>query len=124
MDRRQSLGKRGEDLACEELEKRGYTIVDRRFRTRCGEIDIVARDAGVLVFVEVKTRSGGTFGTPFESVTWKKRQQLSRMAASYVCLKRIADVPCRFDVVAILEGQGSHTIELVRGAFDMGTPSR
>ena len=124
MDQRQSLGKRGEDLACEELEKRGYTIVDRRFRTRCGEIDIVARDAGVLVFVEVKTRSGSNFGTPFESVTWQKRQRLSRMAASYVLLKRIAGVPCRFDVVAILEDKGARTIELVRGAFDMESLSR
>ncbi len=124
MDQRQSFGKRGEDLACEELEKRGYTIVDRRFRTRCGEIDIVARDAGVLVFVEVKTRSGGNFGTPFESVTWKKRQRLSRMAASYVFLKRIADVACRFDVIAILENNGARTIELVRNAFDMASLSR
>ena len=64
MDQRQSLGKRGEDLACAELEKRGYVIVDRRFRTRCGELDIVARDGGVLVFVEVKARSGSNFGTP------------------------------------------------------------
>ena len=55
MDQRQSLGKRGEDLACAELERRGYVIVDRRFRTRCGELDIVARDGGVLVFIEVKT---------------------------------------------------------------------
>ena len=63
MDHRQSLGKRGEDLACEELERRGYAIVDRRFRTRCGELDIVARDGDVLVFVEVKARSGSSFGT-------------------------------------------------------------
>jgi len=119
MDQRQSLGRRGEDLACEELEKRGYVIVDRRFRTRCGELDIVARDAGVLVFVEVKARTGSHFGTPFESVTWKKRQRLSQMAASYVCLKRLSGQPCRFDVVAILEREGERTIELVRGAFDM-----
>ena len=102
MDQRQAMGKRGEDLACAELEKRGYVIVDRRFRTRCGELDIVARDGGVLVFVEVKARSGGNFGTPFESVTWKKRQRLSQMAASYLCVKRLsAVVACRFDVVSI-----------------------
>jgi putative endonuclease len=124
MDHRQSLGKRGEDLACAELEKRGYVIVDRRFRTRCGELDIVARDAGVLVFVEVKARSGGNFGTPFESVTWKKRQRLSQMAASYLCAKRINAVACRFDVVSILEQQGTHTIELVKGAFDMESLQR
>src|SRR5688572_9238291 len=119
MDHRQSLGKRGEDLACAELEKRGYVIVDRRFRTRCGELDIVAREGGVLVFVEVKARSGCNFGAPFESVTRKKRQRLSQMAASYLFLKRLAAVPCRFDVVSIVEEQGTHTIELLRGAFDM-----
>lgn len=119
MDHRQSLGRRGEDLACAELEKRGYVIVDRRFRTRCGELDIVARDGGVLVFVEVRARSSGNFGTPFESVTWKKRQRLSRMAVSYLSLKRLAGVACRFDVVSILEERGTQTVELVRGAFDM-----
>jgi len=119
MDRRQLLGKRGEDLACAELEKRGYVIVDRRFRTRCGELDIVARDGGVLVFVEVKARSGSNFGTPFESVTWKKRQRLSQMAASYLFMRRLAGVACRFDVVAVVERQGMQTIELLRGAFDM-----
>ena len=119
MDHRQSLGRRGEDLACAELEKRGYVIVDRRFRTRCGELDIVARDGGVLVFVEVKARSGSNFGTPFESITWKKRQRLSQMAASYLFVRRLAGVACRFDVVAIVERQGMQTIELLRGAFDM-----
>jgi putative endonuclease len=119
MDRRQLLGRRGEDLACAELEKRGYVIVDRRFRTRCGELDIVARDGAVLVFVEVRARSGGNFGTPFESITWKKRQRLSQMAASYLCVRRLAGVACRFDVVAVVERQGTETIELLRGAFDM-----
>jgi putative endonuclease len=119
MDQRQSLGKRGEDLACAELEKRGYVIVERRFRTRCGELDIVARDGGVLVFIEVRARSGSNFGTPFESVTWKKRQRLSRMAASYLYVRRLTTVACRFDVVAVVERQGTQTIELLRGAFDM-----
>jgi putative endonuclease len=124
MDHRQSLGQRGEDLACAELEKLGYVIVDRRFRTRCGELDIVARDAGVLVFVEVKARSGSNFGTPLESVTWQKRQRLSQMAASYLCLKRLTSVACRFDVVSVLEHDGTHTVELVRGAFDMQSLQR
>ena len=119
MDHRQSLGRRGEDLACAELEKRGYVIVDRRFRTRCGELDIVARDGAVLVFVEVKARSGSDFGTPFDSVTWKKRQRLSQMAASYLFVKRLAGAACRFDVVAILERRGTRTVELLKGAFDM-----
>ncbi len=121
MDHRQSLGKRGEDLACQELERRGYLIVDRRFRTRCGELDIVAREGGMLVFVEVRARSSFHFGTPFESVTWKKRQRLSHMAASYLFVKRLAGQPCRFDVVSVLERGDERTIELVKGAFDMET---
>ena len=124
MDERQSFGKRGEDLACEELERRGYVIVDRRFRTRCGELDIVARDHGVLVFVEVRARSGCHFGTPLESVTWQKRQRLCKMAASYLSLTRRSDEPCRFDVVSILERRGVRTIELVKGAFDMASLQR
>jgi len=124
MDHRQSLGKRGEDLACAELEKRGYVILDRRFRTRCGELDIVARDGTVLVFIEVKARSGSNFGTPFESVTWKKRQRLSQMAASYLFARRLVSVACRFDVVSVLEQEGTHTIELIRGAFDMHAVQR
>ena len=119
MDKRQSLGKRGEDLACEELKKRGYVIVERRFRTRFGELDIVARDGHVLVFVEVRARSSCRFGTPFESVTWKKRQRLSQMAAAYLFVKRLTGVACRFDVVSVLERQGERTIELMRSAFDM-----
>jgi putative endonuclease len=124
MDHRQSLGKHGEDLACEELQKRGYLIVDRRFRTRCGEIDIVARDGAVLVFVEVKARSGSNFGTPFDAVTWKKRQRLSQMAAAYLCVKRLTGAACRFDVVAVLERHGTHTVELLKGAFDMESLQR
>src|SRR5262245_18599327 len=124
MDHRQSLGKRGEDLACAELQKRGYVILERRFRTRCGELDIVARDAGVLAFVEVRARSGSSFGTPFESVTWRKQQRLSQMAAAYLCHKRLTGVACRFDVVSIVERQGTPTLELIRGAFDMQSPQR
>ena len=124
MDHRQALGKRGEDLACDELERRGYAIVDRRFRTRCGELDIVARDGDVVVFVEVKARSGSSFGFPFESITWQKQQRLSAMAESYLFLKRLAGAACRFDVVSILEHRTGHTVELVRGAFDLQSRHR
>jgi putative endonuclease len=124
VDHRQSFGKRGEDLACEELKRRGYLIVDRRFRTRCGELDIVARDGPVLVFVEVKARSSSSFGSPSESITWKKRRRLCAMAESYMFLKRLSDAACRFDVVSILENGSGHTVELMRGAFDMEAPYR
>ena len=124
MDHRQLLGKLGEDLACEELQRLGYAIVERRFRTRCGELDIVARDGEVLVFVEVKARSGRGFGSPFDAVTWQKRQRLSAMAESYLLHKRLAGVACRFDVVSVLRSQSGHTVELVKGAFDLQSRHR
>ena len=118
-DARVSLGKLGEDLACEELRRRGYTILDRRFRTRCGELDIIARDGAVLVFVEVRARSSGNFGHPFESITWQKRHRLSRMAAAYMCQRRLPDSACRFDVVGVTgTAGGTFTIEVLKSAFD------
>lgn len=120
MDRRGELGKRGEDLACKELERRGYIILSRRFRTRCGELDVVARDGQVLVFVEVKTRTGRNFGSPFESLTWHKRHRLSRMAVSYLFMHHLSNVPCRFDVVAVTTAtSGSTRIEILRQAFTL-----
>jgi putative endonuclease len=118
-DPRGALGKLGEDLACEELRRRGYAILDRRFRTRCGELDIIARDGPVLVFVEVRARSSGTFGNPFDSVTWQKRHRLSRMAAAYLGLKRLRDVACRFDVIGVTRThRGDFEVELMKNAFD------
>jgi putative endonuclease len=119
VDARQTFGRKGEDLACRELTRRGYIIVDRRFRTRCGELDIVATDGDVVVFVEVKARSGCKFGSPFESLTWQKRRRLSAMAEAYLFLKRLSGVACRFDVVSILESTSGCTVELIRGAFDL-----
>ena len=119
MDRRQALGTRGEDLACEELKRRGYDILDRRFRTRFGELDIVARDKGVLAFVEVRARSGCRFGSPFESVTPQKRRRICAMAETYLFVKRLADAACRFDVVSVIEGRDGRKVELLKGAFDI-----
>ena len=79
-DRRQTLGELGETLACDELRRRGYAILERRYRTRYGEIDIVARHGDVLVFVEVKARAGDAFGTGAEAVTAYKQRRVARMA--------------------------------------------
>jgi putative endonuclease len=119
-DQRPAFGKRGEDAACDELTKRGYRILERRFRTRCGEIDIVARDGDVIVFVEVKARSSGRFGQPFESLTWHKRQRLAQMAASYLFLKHLCGVPCRFDVVGVRASESDAcSVEVLQNAFDL-----
>jgi len=98
---RQTLGKWGEDRAVRELERRGYAILARRYRTRHGEIDIVADDAGTIVFVEVKAREGAENGGAAAAVTGQKQRRLASMAVDYLARNHITDRPCRFDVVAI-----------------------
>jgi putative endonuclease len=112
---RQAFGKTGEDLAVEELERRGYAILARRYRTRHGEIDIVARDGGTTVFVEVKARATAECGTAAEAVTPAKQRRLVSMAVDYLVRNRLAGQPCRFDVVAI-DGAGRE-ITVYPGAF-------
>ena len=112
------LGKTGEDLACAELEKRGYAIVARRYRKRGGELDIVARDGPTLVFVEVKARHGRAFGEAAEAVTVFKRRRITRLALDYITGHHLADCPCRFDVVSIHLDSGAAVIELFQNAFD------
>ena len=120
-DERGTFGKRGEDVACAELERRGYVILERRFRTRRGELDIIARDGNVIVFVEVKARASGDFGTPLEAVGWRKRRRMCGIAAAYLVEKKLGDPPCRFDVVSVIEQPGAQpAVELISGAFDVG----
>src|SRR5580700_9712946 len=95
------LGKIGEDLECKELERRGYAIVARRYRRRRGELDIIARDGGTLVFVEVKSRGGRDFGQASEAVTRIKRRRIAALAFDYIVRHHVAECPCRFDVVSI-----------------------
>ena len=116
-DRRQSLGKMGEDLACGELCRRGYAVLARRYRTRHGEIDIVARDEGTIVFVEVKARAGEAFGGAGAAVTPWKQQRIVRMATDFLARAGLVDVPCRFDVVAVDFEGGRPRIEVYTHAF-------
>jgi putative endonuclease len=116
---RQTLGKIGEDLAVAELTRRGYTILERRYRTRHGEIDIVAEDRGTIVFVEVKARATREFGTAAEAITPYKQRRLASMASEYLARQQVTDRPCRFDVVAIDEAESdTASITLYVGAFD------
>src|SRR6186997_520150 len=98
-DHRQSLGKLGENLACAALAERGYAIIATRYRTRVGEIDIVARDGDTTVFVEVKSRAGDQFGGAAAAVTVWKQHKIALMAMDYIARYRIENTPCRFDVV-------------------------
>ena len=117
---RLAFGVRGEELACEALIDRGYAIVERRYRTKHGEIDIVARDAETLVFVEVKARSDGSFGDPEESVTLQKQQRLVWMATDYLVMQRVGEVACRFDVVGINTVTTPPTVTVIPNAFRPG----
>jgi len=116
-DPRQILGRMGEDLACRELRRRGYAIVARRYRTRHGEIDVVAREGETIVFVEVKARRGDAFGGGSAAVTAWKQQRIARMAADYLARRGLVDAPCRFDVVAVEFGAGRPRIEVYTHAF-------
>lgn len=117
-DQRQSLGKMGENLACAELERRGYAILARRYRTRFGEIDIVARDGATTVFVEVKARGGDGFGSGAEAVTGWKQRRIAMMAVDYLSRHRLQDTPCRFDVVAVDVRGAAPEIKVYPHAFD------
>jgi len=119
-DPRQDLGKFGEDLACGELGRRGYVILARRYRTRYGEIDIVARDGATVVIVEVKTRVGSAFGSGAEAVTRVKQRHMFRMGTDYLVRNRLMGSPCRFDVVDVNLEAGEPRIEVYRNAFDVG----
>ncbi len=117
---RSALGLAGEDLACAVLEGRGYSIVERRFRTRRGEIDIVARDGGTLVFVEVKGRASVADGSAGEAVTLAKRRRLIQLAVEYLARRHLTDVPCRFDVVTIAWLRGRQPdVQLIADAFTL-----
>lgn len=116
---RQVLGKLGEDLACRELERRGYAIVARRYRRRGGEIDIIARDGETMVFVEVKAREDHAFGGGADAITAFKRQRLALVARDYLMRHHHrSDCPCRFDVVSIQFDTGRPVVELFQNAFD------
>ena len=116
---RQHLGESGEEIACRELGARGYAILARRYRTRHGEIDIVARDRDTVVFVEVKLKTTGEFGAAAESVTPWKQRRVAAMAVDYLARNGLSDRPCRFDVVAIdLLERGAPRITVIPSAFD------
>jgi putative endonuclease len=117
-DARQLLGKMGEDLACRELERLGYAILDRRYRTKFGEIDIVASIDGVTVFVEVKARMGEQFGGGAEAITAWKQRRITQMAVDYLARHGLHDRPCRFDVVTIEMDGGQLRIQVYAHAFD------
>ena len=95
------LGRIGETEAAEYLESLGYKILERNYKNKIGEIDIIARDGDTLVFVEVKTRSSNGFGYGREAVDFKKQNKIRMTATVYLKYKRLLDSKVRFDVIEI-----------------------
>ncbi|MDQ0113059.1 YraN family protein [Paenibacillus harenae] len=100
---RQQLGKLGEDAACDLLESESYRIIERNWRCRSGEIDIIAEHGGRTVFIEVRTRrpGAGRYGTAAESVDTRKQMQVRSTALVYMRSAGLLDSPVRFDVIAV-----------------------
>ena len=108
-------GRAGEDLAAAFLEQNGHEILDRNFKCRCGEIDIISRQDGTFVFSEVKARSSAVYGLPSEAVDYHKRKRISDAAAWYLYhTYHNMDLPCRFDVIAV---SGNHC-KIYENAFE------
>lgn len=111
---KREIGGRYEELAAVYLQKNGYCILERNYRCRQGEVDLICRQGTYLVFVEVKYRSTARMGEPLEAVDDRKKNRIRKAAAYYMYSCGLPeDCPCRFDVVGILGKQ----VELVRDAF-------
>lgn len=117
-DPRRTLGTRGEAAVARWYRARGYTVLDRNWRVREGEIDLVVRRGRLLVFCEVKTRRGDAFGSPFDAVTARKQARLRGLALRWLAARGAGRVPIRFDVAAVrVAADGRAEIEVRFAAF-------
>lgn len=107
-----TLGKLGEDKAVEFLRKNGYKIIERNYRTKIGEIDIIAKRKREIVFIEVKTRSSDICGLPEESVNQRKIKKIENIAYLYLKSKKI-NLPVRFEVLSIIKDKNGFKFEII-----------
>lgn len=122
MNRRQTIGQRGEADAVRFLKKNGYRIIEQNYRTPLGEIDIIARDRQTIAFVEVKTRRTAGYGSPKMSITPKKQRHISMTALHYLKSNHLSHANARFDVVTVKTTDGKSDIEIIKNAFDLAYP--
>ena len=111
MTTNQWLGRYGEDRACEYLKQLGYQLIERNFRCRDGELDIIAQDGKTVVFVEVKTRLSLFAGHPFEAITSQKQARIRRLAAEWCQRYQVSQVQVRIDAIAVMLRGGRVAIE-------------
>lgn len=114
------LGKSGEGIAVNLLKENGYKILVRNYRTKLGEVDIVARDKDTLCFIEVKTRHSDRFGLPKEAISSSKQRQISKAALLFLKENNLLDKKARFDVVSIIYSQKQRPrLDLIKNAFEL-----
>jgi putative endonuclease len=113
------FGKAAENTAARFLKAEGYKILERNYKNKFGEIDIIAQQKGVICFLEVKARHSLRLGTPQEAVSLSKQRQISRVAVSYLKSKHLLDRPARFDVLALLYVNRQPQITLITDAFEL-----
>lgn len=119
LNKQQRFGRESESIAIKYLKRNGYKILEQNYRTKLGEIDIIAKDKESLVFVEVKARKSTRFGNPKWAVTYKKQQKISMVALCYLKATKQSNVKARFDVVAISLAKKSPQIEIIKNAFEL-----
>ena len=112
-------GKLGENIAADYLEKKGYRIVQRNYRCVFGEIDIIAIDRNVIVFIEVKSRRSAKYGCPQEAVGHNKKMKISKIALNYLKEKQFQDCRARFDVAAVKILPEGSEVKLIKNAIDL-----
>ncbi|MCX5749913.1 MAG: YraN family protein [Candidatus Saganbacteria bacterium] len=114
------LGNIGEDLACGLLIEMGWKVIERNFRSNHGEIDIIAKDEDILVFVEVKSYTYRSFYKPVFSITQYKKKSLIHAARTYIMLNGVKGINCRFDVIATYKDRkGEQKTEHFKNAFEI-----
>lgn len=114
---RHELGSNGEEIACNFLKKSGCKIIEKNYRCKIGEIDIIAQDKDELIFIEVKTRSQKVFGNPVESVNDEKKNHIYRVAQYYITLKKLEKAKVRFDVIEVYIKNDNVNINLIKNAI-------
>lgn len=117
MYERRKTGIIGEKVACDYLKNKGYTIIERNFRCKMGEIDIIAWKNDEIIFIEVKTRSSNYFGKPAESVTERKRKHIYKAAKYYMMVKDILEQNARIDVIEVYIKKNKYIIHHIKQVY-------
>ncbi len=116
---RRAFGRSGERLAAAFLKKKGYQIHTVNYRTRSGEIDIIAERKNIIVFVEVKSRNTDSFGPPVLAITPRKQRQISKTALEYISSNKLFDTDARFDVISIYYQNKKPVVDHITNAFEL-----